>query len=152
MLILYERYLFRSGANLFVINERVFISNMTFSVFFLDHDGRGIRMKRRAFIAAAGAAAASGATAGAQVVPVQPIQGPQGQFLQQLTIGVNVTLSGPLQKYGQEVVKGVQAAVDEHEPLHTRRSRSCGACARSTIATTPASPPPTRTSRPPTPA
>ena len=35
VLILYERYLFRSGANLFVINERVFISNMTFSVFFL---------------------------------------------------------------------------------------------------------------------
>lgn len=35
LLIIYEEYLFRSGANLFVINERVFISNMTFSVFFL---------------------------------------------------------------------------------------------------------------------
>jgi len=35
VLIVYEEYLFRSGANLFVINERVFISNMTFSVFFL---------------------------------------------------------------------------------------------------------------------
>lgn len=35
VLIAYEEYLFRSGANLFVINERVFISNMTFSVFFL---------------------------------------------------------------------------------------------------------------------
>jgi len=35
VLVLYEEYLFRSGANLFVINERVFISNMTFSVFFL---------------------------------------------------------------------------------------------------------------------
>jgi len=34
-LIIYEEYLFRSGANLYVINERVFISNMTFSVFFL---------------------------------------------------------------------------------------------------------------------
>jgi len=34
-LILYEEYLFRSGANLFVINERVFISNMMFSVLFL---------------------------------------------------------------------------------------------------------------------
>ena len=34
-LILYEEYLFRSGANLFVINERVFISNMLFSVLFL---------------------------------------------------------------------------------------------------------------------
>jgi len=35
VLIVYEEYLFRSGANLFVINERIFISNMTFSVFFL---------------------------------------------------------------------------------------------------------------------
>jgi 4-hydroxybenzoate polyprenyltransferase len=35
ILILYEEYLFRSGANLFVINERVFLSNMTFSVVFL---------------------------------------------------------------------------------------------------------------------
>ncbi len=34
-LILYERYLFRTGANFFIINERVFISNMMFSVFFL---------------------------------------------------------------------------------------------------------------------
>jgi 4-hydroxybenzoate polyprenyltransferase len=34
-LILYEEHLFRSGANLFVINERVFVSNMTFSVLFL---------------------------------------------------------------------------------------------------------------------
>jgi 4-hydroxybenzoate polyprenyltransferase len=35
VLILYEERLFRSGANLFVINERVFLSNMTFSVIFL---------------------------------------------------------------------------------------------------------------------
>jgi 4-hydroxybenzoate polyprenyltransferase len=35
ILILYEEYLFRSGANLFVVNERVFLSNMTFSVVFL---------------------------------------------------------------------------------------------------------------------
>lgn len=71
-------------------------------------------MKRRGFIATAGAAIAAGvaARAGAQVIPEQPIQ-PQQQFLQQLTIAVSVTLSGPLQKYGQEVVKGVQAAVDE---------------------------------------
>lgn len=70
-------------------------------------------MKRRRFIVA-GAAAAAGVTAraAAQIIPGQPIQGPQ-QFLQQLTIAVNVTLSGTLQKYGQEVVKGVQAAVDE---------------------------------------
>jgi 4-hydroxybenzoate polyprenyltransferase len=35
VLIIYEEYLFRSGANLFVVNERIFISNMMFSVFFL---------------------------------------------------------------------------------------------------------------------
>jgi branched-chain amino acid transport system substrate-binding protein len=74
----------------------------------------GVSVKRRGFIASAAAAAATGiaAPARAQVIPEQPIIPPQ-QYLQQLTIGVNVTLSGPLQKYGQEVVKGVQAAVDE---------------------------------------
>lgn len=72
-------------------------------------------MRRERFIAAAGAAIATGLArpAQSQVIPLQPIQGSQQQFLQQLTIAVNVTLSGPLQKYGQEVVKGVQAAVDE---------------------------------------
>ncbi|HVN70062.1 MAG TPA: branched-chain amino acid ABC transporter substrate-binding protein [Candidatus Binatia bacterium] len=71
-------------------------------------------MNRGRFIAAAAAAAAGGAAlpARSQIVPIQPITGPQ-HYLQQLTIAVNVTLSGPLQKYGQEVVKGVQAAVDE---------------------------------------
>ncbi len=70
-------------------------------------------MKRMRFIAAAAAAAAgAGARAGAQVIPIQPIQ-PQQQYLPQLTIAVNVTLTGSLQKYGQEVVKGVQSAVDE---------------------------------------
>ena len=71
-------------------------------------------MKRSGFIAAAAAAAASGIATPlrAQVIPIQPIQVPQ-QYLQQLTIAVNVTLSGPLGKYGQEVLKGVQAAVDE---------------------------------------
>ncbi|HVA33118.1 MAG TPA: branched-chain amino acid ABC transporter substrate-binding protein [Candidatus Baltobacteraceae bacterium] len=65
-------------------------------------------MRRRLFLAAAaGAAASTVARAGAQV----PLPNPQ--FLQQLTIGVNVTLSGPLQKYGAEVLHGVQAAVDE---------------------------------------
>lgn len=70
-------------------------------------------MKRRGFITAAAAAAASaaGRPVAAQIVPGQPY-GPN-QFLQQLTIAVNVTLSGDLQKYGEEVVKGVQAAVDE---------------------------------------
>jgi 4-hydroxybenzoate polyprenyltransferase len=35
ILIVYEEHLFRSGANLFVINQRVFLSNMAFSVVFL---------------------------------------------------------------------------------------------------------------------
>ena len=64
-------------------------------------------MRRRAFLAASAAAAASAvAPARAQVPPNQ-------QFLRQLTIGVNVTLSGPLQTYGAEVVRGVQCAIDE---------------------------------------
>ncbi|HEY2474267.1 MAG TPA: ABC transporter substrate-binding protein [Candidatus Cybelea sp.] len=74
-------------------------------------------MKRRAFIAAAAATAAGSATARAQIVPLQPIGQPQ-QFLPQLTIAVNVTLSGDLAKYGNEVVKGVQAAVDEQNRFH----------------------------------
>ena len=70
-------------------------------------------MKRRAFIAAAGAAAAGTTHAAAQIIPGQPLNPLNQQFLQQLTIAVNVTLSGALGKYGQEVIKGVQAAVDE---------------------------------------
>jgi branched-chain amino acid transport system substrate-binding protein len=70
-------------------------------------------MRRGRFIAAAAAAAgATAARAGAQIIPAQPIQ-PQQQFLPQLNIAVNATLTGTLQKYGQEIVKGVQAAVDE---------------------------------------
>ncbi|MBV8149746.1 MAG: branched-chain amino acid ABC transporter substrate-binding protein [Candidatus Eremiobacteraeota bacterium] len=66
-------------------------------------------MKRSGFLAAASAAAAS------TIVPARaqvPLPGNQ-QFLRQLTIGINVTLSGPLQKYGEEVVRGVQSAIDE---------------------------------------
>lgn len=71
-------------------------------------------MKRRSFIGAAAAAAASAtAPAAAQVIhPIQPVLPPQ-QFAQQLNVAVNVTLSGDLQKLGSEVVKGVQAAIDE---------------------------------------
>jgi len=35
VLIVYEEMLFRSGATLGLINQRVFLSNMAFSVFFL---------------------------------------------------------------------------------------------------------------------
>lgn len=66
-------------------------------------------MRRRAFIAAAGAAGA----AAAGIAPVRAQIPLQQQFLQQLSVGVNVTLSGPYGRYGAEVVKGVQSAVDE---------------------------------------
>jgi branched-chain amino acid transport system substrate-binding protein len=65
-------------------------------------------MKRRGFLAAAGAAAAASTAPARAQIPF-----PNQQFLQQLTVGVNVTLSGPLQKYGTDVVRGAQAAVDE---------------------------------------
>jgi branched-chain amino acid transport system substrate-binding protein len=83
-------------------------------------------VKRRHFIAAT-AAAASGvvAPARAQIIPAQPIQSQQ-LFLQQLTIAVNVTLSGKLQKYGQEIVKGVQAAVDEQNRFNAPISHVWG--------------------------
>ncbi len=64
-------------------------------------------MRRPAFLAAAGAAAFGSLTARGRAQILNQ------QFLQQLTVGVNVTLSGPLQKYGYDVVRGVQAAVDE---------------------------------------
>jgi branched-chain amino acid transport system substrate-binding protein len=66
-------------------------------------------MKRAGFLTAAGAAAASTIVPASAQVPLPPNQ----QFLRQLTIGINVTLSGALQKYGEEVVRGVQSAVDE---------------------------------------
>jgi len=80
-------------------------------------------VKRRSFIAAAAATAAGGIAARgrAQIIPGQP-----QQYLQQLTIAVNVTLSGPLQKYGQEVVKGVQAAVDEQNRFNAPISHVWG--------------------------
>jgi branched-chain amino acid transport system substrate-binding protein len=70
-------------------------------------------MKRGAFLAAAGAAVAAVRPASAQVIHTPLPVPPQAQFLRQLSIGINVTLSGPLAKYGQEIVRGVQAAVDE---------------------------------------
>jgi branched-chain amino acid transport system substrate-binding protein len=70
-------------------------------------------VKRGRFIAATAAAAAGGIVVPARAqIPQQP-GFPNQQFLPQLTIAVNVTLSGDLEKYGREVVKGVQAAVDE---------------------------------------
>lgn len=72
-------------------------------------------MKRRAFLAGF-AAAASAARANAQVlhpiIPGQPLQPPR-----QLTIGINVPLSGNLAAYGAQVVQGAKAAVDENNLL-----------------------------------
>jgi branched-chain amino acid transport system substrate-binding protein len=83
-------------------------------------------VKRRTFVAGAAAIAAGTASARAQIIPGQPIPYNNNQFLQQLTIAVNVTLSGPLAKYGQEVVKGVQAAVDEQNRFHVAISNVWG--------------------------
>lgn len=66
-------------------------------------------MKRRTFLAVTAAVAASSAAP----VPARAQIPLQQQFLQQLSVGVNVTLSGDKAKFGAEVVKGVQAAVDE---------------------------------------
>jgi branched-chain amino acid transport system substrate-binding protein len=77
-------------------------------------------VRRRAFLTGLGAAGAAGAAIGADAqVRVIPTPLPQNnypfpnQFLPQYTIGVNVTLSGPLARYGTEVVRGVQGAIDE---------------------------------------
>lgn len=75
---------------------------------------RSGKLARRAFLAAVGGAAATTISpARAQVFVTPKPLPPNGQFLRQLTIGINVTLTGPLAKYGQEIVRGVQAAVDE---------------------------------------
>jgi branched-chain amino acid transport system substrate-binding protein len=76
-------------------------------------------MKRPAFLTGiAAAAGAMAAPARAQLI--------NQQFLPQLSVGVNVTLSGPLQKYGLEVVRGVQAAVDETNRFTTALSHVWG--------------------------
>ncbi len=84
-------------------------------------------MKRGRFVAVAAATAAGGFArrAGAQVITQPPLP-PQQQYLQQLTIAVNVTLSGSLEKYGREVVKGVQAAVDEQNRFNAPISHVWG--------------------------
>ncbi len=77
-------------------------------------------MKRSTFVAAAGGAVASALAAPARAQYNNPA------FLPQVTIGVNVTLSGPLEKYGTEVVRGVQAAVDETNRFTAPISRVWG--------------------------
>ncbi len=77
-------------------------------------------MKRSGFLASIGAVALT-ARAAAQVpeqpaVPINP-NGTQ-QIARQLTIAVNVPLSGTLSAYGSQVVQGVKAAIDETNYLN----------------------------------
>ena len=73
-------------------------------------------MKRRAFLAGYGAAATA-ARASAQI-PLHPIiPGQPTTPARQMTIGVNVPLSGDLGVYGAQVVQGVKAAIDENNLL-----------------------------------
>jgi branched-chain amino acid transport system substrate-binding protein len=67
-------------------------------------------VKRSTFLGAL-AAAATTARAGAQV-PLRP-----GPPARQLTIAVNVPLSGVYAEYGNQVVQGVKAAIDEQNIL-----------------------------------
>lgn len=68
-------------------------------------------MKRKGFLAGTAALAAT-ATASAQT-PINPTQ-----IARQLTIAVNVPLSGDLAQYGSQVVQGVKAAIDENNYLN----------------------------------
>lgn len=63
-------------------------------------------MKRKDFLVAGTAAAALGAT--------RPVRANIGNpFAQQLTIGVNLPLTGDLERAGEQVANGVRAAIDE---------------------------------------
>ena len=73
-------------------------------------------MRRSAFLAAV--AAGVPALARAQTFG--------GQYARQLTLGVNVTLSGPRANFGGDVVRGVQAAIDEANRFTTPLQRSFG--------------------------
>lgn len=73
-------------------------------------------MKRRAFLAAA-ASAAVPAIARAQF---------NGPVLPQSNIGISVPLSGSLEPYGREVVRGAQAAIDETNRYNATLTRAFG--------------------------
>ena len=71
-------------------------------------------MKRHAFLAGIGAAATA-TRARAQILPPSPLN--PTQPARQLTIAVNVPLSGIYAAYGADVVSGVKAAIDENNLL-----------------------------------
>ena len=128
VLIIYEEHLFRSGANLFVINERVFLSNMTFSVFFLITTRRRVRVKRRQLHrgrrrrgrrAALRRGRARRSSAAADAV--------RNSNICSSSRSRSTSRSRAIwQKYGQEVVKGVQAAVDEQNRFNAPISHVWG--------------------------
>lgn len=73
-------------------------------------------MRRSAFLCAGAAAAA---TTGIPVLGA-------AQVLRQSTIGINVPLSGRLQNFGAEIVRGAQAAIDETNRYTPLAGRSFG--------------------------
>jgi branched-chain amino acid transport system substrate-binding protein len=64
-----------------------------------------------------------GVLATTTLAPVTPLQQP---VLQQLTIGVNVPLSGNYANYGREIVKGVTAAIDETNKYNATLTKAYG--------------------------
>ena len=66
----------------------------------------------------------SGIAAGALTTTTTPVVPPQ--FLQQLTLGVNLPLTGAYGAYGMEVVKGVRAAVDETNKFNATLNKAYG--------------------------
>jgi branched-chain amino acid transport system substrate-binding protein len=72
-------------------------------------------IKRGAFLTGVAAAAAT-ARASAQLHQLNPLN--PAQVARQLTICVNVPLSGPLGQFGAQVVQGAKAAVDETNLLN----------------------------------
>jgi ABC-type branched-subunit amino acid transport system substrate-binding protein len=57
------------------------------------------------------------------VTPVTPLQQP---ILQQVTLGVNVPLSGPYGNYGRDVVNGVTAAINETNKYNASLTKAYG--------------------------
>lgn len=53
--------------------------------------------------------------------PYQPVQ-----VLQQLTLGVNVTLSGSYAAFGRDIVRGAQAAVDYYNKFNVTNNKAYG--------------------------
>lgn len=65
----------------------------------------------------------SGVLATTTVTPVTPLQQP---VLQQLSLGVNVPLSGSYANYGRDIVNGVTAAINETNKYNTSLTKAYG--------------------------